>query len=258
MAEEVLYTAGDGVATITLNRPDKYNAATFDMADEFRAALARAAEDDAVRCVVLTGAGKAFCSGDDVEAAWGDPRMADTMAELAGPNPPLTPEIAAMLDLSKPTIAAVNGVALGIGMDFAIACDIRYASEKARFGQLFVKMGLMADVSGYWRLPQLVGPSAAAEMLFTGDMFDAAEALRLGLVSRVLPPDELLPAAHDLAARIAANPPLALQRIKEGLRRAAGMGRSDLDDLARFVGHGLSELFASDDHKAAVAKFMQR
>src|SRR6202008_4856422 len=110
-------------------------------------------------------------------------------------------------------IPPVNGGPPGIGMDFAIACDIRYASEKARFGQLFVKMGLMADVSGYWRLPQLVGPSAAAEMLFTGDMFDAAEGVRLGLVSRVLPPDELLPATQELARRIAANPPLALQRI---------------------------------------------
>jgi enoyl-CoA hydratase/carnithine racemase len=258
MGEEVLYDVAGNVATVTLNRPEKMNAATFDMADDFRAALTRANEDGDVRCVVLTGAGKAFCSGDDVEAAWGDPRMEATMAELAGPNPPLTPEIAALLDCPKPLIAAVNGVALGIGMDFALACDIRYASEKARFGQLFVKMGLMADVSGYWRLPQLVGPSAAAEMLFTGDMIDAAESLRLGLVSRVLPPDELLPAAQELAARIAANPPLALQHIKEGLRRAAGMSRADLDDLARFVGNGLSELFASDDHKAAVAKFMQR
>jgi enoyl-CoA hydratase/carnithine racemase len=258
MSDEVLYEVSDHVATITLNRPDKLNAATFDMALQFQGAFARAADDGDVRCVVLTGAGKGFCAGDDVEAAWGDPRMADTMAELAGPNPPLTPEIAVILDCPKPVIAAVNGVALGIGMDFAVAADIRYASEKARFGQLFVKMGLMADVSGYWRLPQLVGPSAAAELLFTGDMIDAAEALRIGLVSRVLPPEELLPSAQELAARIAINPPLALGYIKEGLRRAAGMGRADLGDLAKFVGNGLSRLFASDEHKEAVAAFAQR
>jgi enoyl-CoA hydratase/carnithine racemase len=258
MSDEVLYAASDHVATITLNRPDKLNAATFDMGLAFQAAFTRAGEEADVRCVVLTGAGKGFCAGDDVEAAWGDPRMADTMAELAGPNPPLTPEIAAILDCPKPVIAAVNGVALGIGMDFAVASDIRYASEKARFGQLFVKMGLMADVSGYWRLPQLIGPSAAAEMLFTGDMINAADALRLGLVSRVLPPDELLSAAQDLAARIAANSPMALGYIKAGLRQATGMGRADLDDLARFVGNGLSALFASEDHKQAVVAFAQR
>jgi enoyl-CoA hydratase/carnithine racemase len=258
MAQEVLYDVTDHVATITLNRPDKLNAATFDMGVEFKAAFTEAGAAGDVHCVVLTGAGKGFCAGDDVEAAWGDPRMADTMAELAGPNPPLTPEIASILDCPKPVIAAVNGVALGIGMDFALASDIRYASEKARFGQLFVKMGLMADVSGYWRLPQLVGPSAAAELLFTGDMINAAEALRLGLVSRVLPPDELVSATQELAARIATNSPLALGHIKEGLRRAVGMGRADLNDLARFVGNGLSTLFASDEHKAAVAAFAQR
>ncbi len=258
MSEEVLYDVDGSVATITLNRPDKLNAATFDMGLAFQEAVKRAGESAEVRCIVLTGAGKGFCAGDDVEAAWGDPRMADTMDELAGPNPPLTPEIAVLIDCPKPVIAAVNGVALGIGMDFAVVCDIRYASEKARFGQLFVKMGLMADVSGYWRLPQLIGPSAAAEMLFTGDMIDAAEALRIGLVSRVLPVDELLPAAQELAGRIALNPPMALGYLKEGLRRAAGMSRADLDDLARFVGNGLSRLFASDEHKQAVAAFAQR
>ena len=254
---EVLYAVDGNVATITLNRPEKLNAATFDMADAFRAALADAVDDDAVRCIVLTGAGKGFCAGDDVEAAWGDPRMAATMTELAGENPPLTPEIAALLDCPKPLIAAVNGVALGIGMDFALACDIRYASERARFGQLFVKMGLMADVAGYWRLPQLVGPSAAAELLLTGDMVDAERALQIGLVSRVLPGDELVPAAHELAARIAANSAPALRYIKEGLRRATGMQRADLDQLARFVGNGLAALFASDEHKAAVTAFLQ-
>jgi enoyl-CoA hydratase/carnithine racemase len=256
--DEILYDVADHVATITLNRPEKLNAATFELGEQLQAAFAQAGEGTDVRCVVLTGAGKGFCAGDDVEAAWGDPRMEATMAELAGPNPPLTPEIAAIIDCPKPVIAAVNGVAVGIGMDLALAADIRFASEKAKMGQLFVKMGLTADVSGLWRLPRLIGDSAAAELLFTGDMIDALKAQRLGIVSRVLPRDELLPTTYELATRIAANPPLAVQAIKAGLRQAAGMGRDDLDELARFVGHGLAELFASEDHKAAVMGFMTK
>jgi enoyl-CoA hydratase/carnithine racemase len=258
MSDEVLYDVADHVATITLNRPEKLNAATFDLGAQLIASVAEAGQDNEVRCVVLTGAGKGFCAGDDVEAAWGDPRMEATMAELAGPNPPLTPEIAALIDCPKPVIAAVNGVAVGIGMDLALACDIRFASEKAKFGQLFVKMGLTADVSGLWRLPRLTGDSAAAELLFTGDMIDALRAQRLGVVSRVLPPEELLPTTYELANRIAANPPLAVQTIKQGLREATGMGRADLDDLARFVGHGLARLFKSEDHQAAVMAFISK
>ena len=256
--DEVLYDVEQHVATIMLNRPDKLNAATFELGEQLQAAFVRAGEEDDVRCVVLTGAGKGFCAGDDVEAAWGDPRMAETMAELAGPNPPLTPEIKVILDCPKPTIAAVNGVAVGIGMDLALACDMRLASEHAKFGQLFVKMGLTADVSGLWRLPQLIGGQAAAELLFTGDMIRADRALELGLVSQVVPSDDILPAALELAYRIAANPPLAVQAIKQGLRQATGMGRDDLDDLARFVGHTLAKLFASEDHQAAVTAFMTR
>jgi enoyl-CoA hydratase/carnithine racemase len=258
VSDEVLYEVVDHVATITLNRPEKLNAATFELGEQLQAAFAQAGEGNDVRCVVLTGAGKGFCAGDDVEAAWGDPRMEATMAELAGPNPPLTPEIAAIIDCPKPTIAAVNGVAVGIGMDLALACDIRLASDKAKFGQLFVKMGLTADVCGLWRLPQLIGAQQAAELLLTGDIIHATRALELGLVSRVVPVDEIVPAALELAGRIAANPPLAVQTIKQGLRQAVGMGRDDLDDLARFVGHGLARLFASEDHKAAVMGFMSR
>lgn len=258
MSDEVLYDVEQHVATIMLNRPDKLNAATFELGEQLQAAFARAGEEDEVRCVVLTGAGKGFCAGDDVEAAWGDPRMAETMAELAGSNPPLTPEIRAILDCPKPTIAAVNGVAVGIGMDLALACDIRLASEKAKFGQLFVKMGLTADVSGLWRLPQLIGAQAAAELLFTGDMVGADRARELGLVSTVVPTDDVLLAALELGYRIAANPPLAVQTIKEGLRRANGMGRADLDDLARFVGHSLARLFATEDHQAAVTAFLTK
>lgn len=257
-ADEVLYAVDDHVATLTLNRPDRMNAATFDMADQFRERLAEADHDPNVRAIVLTGAGRAFCSGDDVEAAWGDPRMAATLAELGGVRPPLTPEVAAMRDCTTPMIAAVNGPALGIGMDFAVWSDIRIASERATFGQLFVRMGLMADVTGLWLLPRIIGHGAAAELLFTGEIIGAERAHELGLVSRVVPDDELARTAHDLAARIAANPPLAVRHIKEGLRRSAGRSLNDLDDLGAWVGSSLARLFATKDHREAATAFVEK
>lgn len=260
MAEEteVLYEVADHVATISLNRPDRGNAATFDLGEQFKAALARVDKDPDVRAVVLTGKGRHFCTGDDVEAAWGDPRMAETVRELGDARPPITPESIALLDCRVPTIAAVNGAALGIGMDLAILCDIVIAGERAKFGQLFVKMGLMADFTGYWRLPQLVGLAKAAELMFTGDIIDAAEAERIGLVSKVVPDDDLMTTATSMAARIAANPPLSVRYIKEGLRRGAGLRHGDLDELAAFVGNGLSRLFTSKDHAEASAAFMEK
>jgi enoyl-CoA hydratase/carnithine racemase len=248
----------DGVGTITLDRPDAMNAATYEMEQELLDVLARADSDPGVRALVLTGAGRAFCAGDDVKKAWGDPRMEATLAELAGPMPPMTPLVAAMLGSATPIVAAVNGVALGIGMDLALLCDVRIASEHAKFAQLFVKMGLSTDVTGYWLLPQLVGASRAAELLLTGETVDAAEAERIGLVSRVVASDELVEQAHALAARIAANPPLAVRAIKEGLRMGAGRRADDLQDLATYVGHSLARLFTTDDHREAVQAFMER
>ncbi|HWH31418.1 MAG TPA: enoyl-CoA hydratase-related protein [Egibacteraceae bacterium] len=258
MAAEILYEADGHVATIWLNRPERANAATFEMAEQLREALTRADRDRDVRVIVLSGKGKAFCSGDDVEQAWGDERMAETLRELADVRPPLTPEARVMLDVTKPMIAAVNGAAVGIGMDFALLCDLRIASEHAKFGQLFVKLGLMADVTGLWRLPQLVGLEKATELLLTGDVVGAAEAERIGLVSRVVPAEELLPAAMDLARRIAANPPIAVRHIKEGLRRGVGRSYGDLDELAVFVGNGLARLFATKDHREAAMAFVQK
>ena len=254
----VRYEVEDLVATVTLDRPEARNAATFEMDDELQWVFRDADARDDVRAIVLTGAGKAFCSGDDVQRAWGDDRMEQTLAELAGPNPPLTPLVGIMLGLTTPTVAAVNGAAVGIGMDFAVLCDIRIASEYAKFAQLFVSMGLSADVTGMWLLPQIVGRSRATEMLLTGEIVDAQEAARIGLVSRVVAADELLPTALAVARRLAANPPLAIRAIKEGLRQGVGMQVDEIDALARTVGHNLSRLFTSEDHKEAVAAFLER
>jgi len=255
---EVLYEVDDHIATVTLNRPDRMNAATFEMGEQLQEAFAAVDGDDDVRVVVITGNGRAFCAGDDVEKAWGDPRMEETLRWLADVRPGMTPEAAMFLECRKPTIAAVNGAAVGIGMDFALLCDLRLASEHAKFSQMYVKLGLMADVTGYWRLPQLVGYAKAAELLFTGDLVTAEEALRIGLVSQVLPADELLPAAHALAARIAANPPQAVRHIKEGLRRAVGRAYTELPEVSSFVANGLAHLFTTEDHKEAAAAFLEK
>lgn len=255
---EVRYEVAGRVATITLDRPDARNAATFVMDDEMQDAARRADADPDIGCIVLTGAGKAFCAGDDISRAWGDPRMEQTLAELAGPNPPMTPFIELALGMDTPLVAAVNGVAAGSGMDIALACDVVIASEHARFGQLYVKVGLMPDVLGLWLLPQLVGRSRASEMLMTGEIIDAAEAARIGLVSRVVPADELLPVANDVAARIAANPPQSICHVKEGMRLAAGHAQSELGEVATFVGHGLAHLFTTEDHKEAATAFAEK
>jgi enoyl-CoA hydratase/carnithine racemase len=255
---QVLYAVADHIATVTLNRPDRANAATIDMGEQLQQHMRAADLDDDVRVVVLTGAGDAFCAGDDVEGAWGDPRMAEILAGLGEARPPLTPEVQAILDCRKPVLAAVNGIAVGSGMDMALASDIILASETARFGQAYVRMGLMADVLGYWRLPQLVGPGRAAELLFTGAVIDAAEANRIGLVNTVVPAEELPAAVQKLAKRIAGSPPIAVRYLKEGLRRGTGRPASDLPELAAFVGNGLARLFTTKDHHEAVAAFVEK
>jgi enoyl-CoA hydratase/carnithine racemase len=255
---DVRYEVTDLVATITLDRPAARNAVTFAMDDEIQAVLREADANPDVRAIVITGAGSAFCAGDDIAHAWGDPRLDTVLAELAGPQPPLTPLVEIMLGLGTPTIAAVNGAAIGSGMDIALLCDVRLASTEARFAQAFVRMGLVADTTGLWLLPRLVGQGRAAELLLTGESLGASEALEIGLVSRVVEPTELLPAAHALAARIAANPPLATRAVKDGLRIAVGRQTDELDDVARHVGHSLSRLFATKDHAEAVQAFRER
>ena len=172
------------------------------------------------RCLVITGADPAFCSGDDVKVVMGGGERPPDVSSSLARTPRLTPAADALLHTDVPVVAAVNGAAVGWGMELSLMADFRVASEKARFGELFVLRGLVSDAPGLGRLAQLVGREKAAEMLMTGEVIDAAEALRIGLVGRVVPHDELLPTALGLAERIAANPPLAVQAIKRGLRRA--------------------------------------
>jgi enoyl-CoA hydratase/carnithine racemase len=161
----------------------------------------------------------------------------------------------AALECGKPVIAAVNGAAVGWGMELALFADIRIASEKARFAELFVKRGLVCDVGGFYRLPAVVGPAKAAELLFSGEIIDAAEALRIGLVSEVTRHGDLMARAGALADRIAANPPLAVQRLKEGLNRTA---YGDPHDIGTWAIAAIRELMRTDDHKEGVASFLEK
>jgi enoyl-CoA hydratase/carnithine racemase len=251
--EHTLVTLEDHVATITLNRPHRRNALNFPAYDELEQSLRLAAADPEVRCVILTGADPAFCSGDDVGEIMAGPKPVSR-----APMPvtfTATPAAMAALECDKPIIAAVNGAAVGWGMELALFADIRIASEKAKFGELFVKRGLVCDVGGFYRLPAIVGPAKAAELLFTGDIFDAAEALRIGLVTQVTAHEELLPAAKTLAGRIAANPPLAVRHLKAGLSKYA---YGDPREIGAWAIEKIRLLMQTQDHKEGVASFLEK
>lgn len=249
--EELQIERHGAVAVLRLHRPEARNALTFSL----YGALERAVRDvgDDVRCIVVTGSDPAFCSGDDVKTVLSGPRGA--ASEALSRTPRLTPAADALLHTDVPVIAAVNGAAVGWGMELALMADLRVASERARFGELFVLRGLVSDVPGLARLAQLVGREKATELLLTGEVIDAAEALRIGLVGRVVAHETLLPEALALAARVAANPPLAVRRIKAGLRRALD---PDWNALGAWVATSLAELFATEDHREGVRAFLEK
>lgn len=248
---EVRYEVDGHVGVLTIDRPEARNALTYRTYDELERVVRGLGEAD-VRCLVITGADPSFCSGDDVKQIMAGPKPA---GESLAREPRLTPAADALLHTDVPVIAAVNGPAVGWGMELALMADLRVASERARFGELFVMRGLVSDAPGLGRLAQLVGREKAAELLFTGEVIDAETALAIGLVGRVVPHDELLTTATDLAARIAANPPLAVQSLKAGLRRTLD---PDWHDVGRWVSENLARLFRTEDHKEGVASFLEK
>lgn len=238
------------VDLVTIDRPAARNALTMTTYAE----LTRAVETSTARCIIITGRDPAFCSGDDVKQVMTAIGEASRRGAPAV-EPRLTPAAAALFASDIPVIAAVNGAAVGWGMELALLADLRVASDRARFGELFVARGLCCDVPGLVRLAGLVGRERAAELLFTGRVIDADEAHRIGLVSRLVDHEGLLDAAIALARQIVAQPPLAVAALKRGLRRALD---PDVDELGRWVSTTLGELFATDDHREAVAAFLDR
>ena len=212
----LLETKHDGIATMVMNRPDRLNALNNELTSALNDALGRVAEDESVRVVVITGAGRAFCAGGDL-ALIGKGREIGTTQSL---EPLLRSGMQAVLrmrTMSQPVIVAVNGAAAGAGMNIALAADIRIAAEEATFGQNFARVGLFPDFGGTYFLPRLVGPAKAAELFYTGDMIDAKAALRLGIVNQVVPGVQLEAEVKVLAQKIMQGPPLAIQAVKKAL-----------------------------------------
>ena len=250
--EFIELSVSNHVALVKLNRPEIMNALNWQMYSELEDSFLSIQKDSAVRSVVLTGQGRAFCSGDDVKEIMVAGGGSDRLQRV---RPGTTPAAKAILDCDRPIVAAVNGPAVGWGMDLSLMADFRIASESASFGELFVKRGLVADVGGLVRLPKIVGPQRAAELLFTGEVISAERALGIGLVMEVVPHDQLLASANALANKIAENPPLAVRYLKEGLRRSF---YGDYDEMGNWISQTLGVLFKTQDHKEGVASFLEK
>ena len=253
--ECLIHEVKDGIATLTLNRPERLNALGGTLRDDLHDAITRSAADPDVRVLIITGAGKGFCSGGDVKAmneAKEGQRERPLLEKIA---PGRDRTLLAMRDAPQPIIAAVNGAAAGAGMNLALGCDIRLASTAAKFSQAFVKRGLHPDWGGTYFLPRIVGMAKACELIFTGAVIDAAEALRLGIVSQVLAPEELLPAAQALARAIAAGPPIAIRLAKRGLYRNA---ESDLRTALEYETFAQNACFETEDATEGIRAFVEK
>jgi enoyl-CoA hydratase/carnithine racemase len=253
VTENLRFSVDAGIARIVLDRPQRMNAFTFEMIDAWRAALEECRRDDAVKVVLVTGSGKAFCSGGDI-IEMGD-RLEQTPARRKSELFDRIERIPlALEDLDKPVIAAVNGVATGAGLDMALMCDIRYAARSARFAETYVNVGLVPGAGGAHFLPRLVGTAKALELFWTGDFIDAEEAERLGIVNKVFNDDTLLQEVEAIAAKIARAPPLTLRMIKRAVYQ--GM-RGDLRTNLDLISSHYAVITATDEHKQSVRKFIE-
>jgi 2-(1,2-epoxy-1,2-dihydrophenyl)acetyl-CoA isomerase len=258
--EQILYEKHEGVATITLNRPERMNAFTDVMITEWASALADARVDRAVRVVIVTGAGRGFCAGADLRSGSGvgetaraevPPTAADRRNWLRD-GVHAVPRAVQLLD--KPYIAAVNGAAVGAGMDMASMADIRIASESAKFAMSYVKVGLVPGDGGCYFLPRIVGIAKALEMIWTGDFIDAQEALRLGYVSKVVPGDDLMASATEFARRLAEGPAVAMQLAKRLLYRGMDASWNEAFEMA---GQAMAIAQATEDAREGPRAFVE-
>ena len=241
----------DAIATITLDRPDALNALTVPLKTGLLAAFRSIGRDRSVRAVVLTGAGRAFCAGQDLKERL-EPDAAPLAVEVRERYNPI---IAAMRALDQPIVGAINGVAAGAGASLAFACDVRVAAEGASFVLAFGRIGLVPDSGSTWFLPRLVGPAKAAELALTGATLSAADAERFGLVARVVPAAELADAARSVAAGLAALAPIALAQTKRALERAWSL---DLDAALEEEAYRQGIAGATADHAEGIAAFVEK
>ena len=254
MSDTIQYDVADRIATITLNRPERMNAFTSEMVDAWADALTRSQADDDVAVIIVTGAGKAFCSGGDIRGMGErqDRTPLQRKSELAAHvhRIPL-----ALESVDKPVIAAVNGAATGAGMDLALQCDLRFAAAGARFGETYVRVGLVPGAGGTWFLPRLVGTAKALELFWTGDLIDAAEAERIGIVNKVVPDADLIAHVRGVAAKIANGPPLSVRFIKRAVYQGQ---RIDLRTSLDLISSHYAVVSSSADHKEAVQAYLDK
>jgi 2-(1,2-epoxy-1,2-dihydrophenyl)acetyl-CoA isomerase len=254
--ETLQVETADQVCTITLNRPDSLNSVNDAMSSELAKAIRQLQREGGARCLVLTGAGRAFCSGQDLgdlKKRYADPSYVPRLGEDIKKR--YNPIILGLRDLEIPTIAAINGVAAGAGCSLALACDLRLASDKAKLIEVFVNVGLIPDSGSTFFLPRLVSLCKAMELCFTGDPVSAADALTLGLVNKVVPAEELPKAARELAARLAKMPTKAIALTKRLLYRSHS---SDLEGMLEAEGFAQQTAGQSTDHREGVLAFFEK
>jgi 2-(1,2-epoxy-1,2-dihydrophenyl)acetyl-CoA isomerase len=244
----------NGLAVLTLNRPDRMNAINSEMATALNEALTAISVDKNIHAVIITGAGKAFCAGGDLKAIW-EGRQKNDKESL---EPLLRSGMGAVLKIRtmrQPVIAAVNGAAAGAGMNIALAADIRFAADTASFGETFAKVGLFPDFGGTYFLPQLVGHAKAAELLYSGDMFDAKIALELGIVNRLVPADKLMDEAKAFAMSIVNGPRMASRALKQVL---FGNERAALAKALEYEVEEQIRCFESEDCAEGLRAFFEK
>ncbi|MBP6940319.1 MAG: enoyl-CoA hydratase/isomerase family protein [Syntrophorhabdaceae bacterium] len=249
----VLYEAKEHVAVITLNRPEAKNAFSPEMIRLWREYLEEAKQDDAIRAIIVTGNGDTFCSGGDIrDMAEGKLQSWDMKRFLWDGVHRI---VLALEDLDKPVIAAINGAAMGAGMDMAIMCDLRVCSEKAKLAESYIMMGLVPGDGGAYFLPRVAGLPKALELLLTGDVMSAEEALHLGIVNKVVSHDRLMAETMKLAEKIAARPPLAIRMTKRAVYQGlTSTLRSHLD----YISSQISLLSETKDHQEAARAFLEK
>ncbi|WP_405136476.1 enoyl-CoA hydratase/isomerase family protein [Nocardia sp. NBC_01388] len=245
-----------GVGTITLNRPEARNAFTFEMIRDWARLLVEAKQNDEVRVVVLTGAGdRAFCSGIDLGSISNANRELTPLARKSQLHDEIHQVALAVEALDKPLIAAINGAAVGAGLDMALMCDLRIMSTSARLSESYIKIGLAPGDGGAYYLPRIVGTSKALELLLTGDFIDADEALRIGLVNRLAEPAELAAATRALAEQIASAPPVTARMIKRATYQSAG---TDLRTALDLISSHFAVVAATEDAAEALSAMREK
>ncbi|MEM7345152.1 MAG: enoyl-CoA hydratase-related protein [Chloroflexota bacterium] len=254
MSKPLLFTIEDKIATITLNRPDRRNAFNEEMLALWVEALEACRQRDDINVVILTGAGKAFCSGGDIND------MVERLGQGGAPAQKqfieTVHDVAKTLDqIDKPVIAALNGAATGAGLDMALMCDMRFCSDRARLASTYIKVGLVPGDGGGFFLPRLVGLAKALELLWTGDWVSAEEAERLGLVNRTVPHDELMPTVYKFARRLAEGPTIAQRLIKRAVYEGL---RSDLRTHLDMMSSHYAVVSGTKDHQEAIEAFLEK